>query len=696
METMSRNTLAVVSNPPAGLRRGLSSSPNFNGAGQRPKSSLPAGHNAIKVSSKPPSSSNNLGLLGPICWRLPPVTPGDYVEKQSEQERGCLLLADRPLRNSDSSQTWSSEENDSSDVEGAENEGSSSSGKELKGGKSGEQIEETEPVLRDTAEERLKDVSPLKVIVITAGATYSLALLQNFINKEPEYTLTQRAKKVIFHLIRRIPKVKRMVEVERKKVQIKLEDDMNKFTASMDVYNQLPMQGRSSSEILKEAEIYLDLGDCDWEAGSLSGCVYNADKEVTKLVTQIYGMSAWSNPLHPDVFPGIRKMEAEIVQMGIRMFHGGPNACGTMTSGGSESLLLVCKAYRDYAREVKGILHPEILIPASGHAAFDKAAQLYRMRLTRVPLDPVTMKVDIKAYKRAITKNTCLLLGSAPGFPHGVIDDIMQIAALGLKYDIPVHVDACLGGFIVAFMDKAGAPLAPFDFRVKGVTSISADTHKYGYAPKGSSLILYSDPKYRQHQFSIATEWPGGLYASPTLAGSRPGGLIAACWASMMFYGESGYVEATKKIVAIHRYIEKGLREIDGIRIMGKPDACIVAFDSPIFNIYMVSDFMSKKGWHLSPLQFPPGIHLTITYLHTREGVAKQFLDDIREAVAEIKKNPGAYTEGSTVVYGTTASIPDRSLVSEITGIFLDSLYSLKQTDGQNLKEVSNGNHNKA
>nr|CAG4648625.1 EOG090X051L [Polyphemus pediculus] len=264
------------------------------------------------------------------------------------------------------------------------------------------------------------------------------------------------------------------------------------------------------------------------------------------------------------------------------------------------------------------------------------------------------------------------------GFPHGVMDPVEEIAALGLKYDIPVHVDACLGGFVLAFMEDAGYSIPRFDFRVKGVSSISTDPHKYGYTPKGSSIILYSDPKYRQHQFFVATEWPGGIYASPTLAGSRPGGLIATCWAAMMYYGRSGYVEATKKIVETQRFIENELRQIRGLRVMGTPEACVVAVDSPEFNIYRLSDAMAKKGWSLNPLQFPSSIHLCVTYLHTREGVAQRFVDDVREIVAEIMLDPKANVGGSAAVYGMAQSIPDRSMVGEIASIFLETMYTLK------------------
>nr|CAG4646217.1 EOG090X051L [Macrothrix elegans] len=533
-------------------------------------------------------------------------------------------------------------------------------------------------IIKNYVDFRLEDQSRLKLILITAGATYALARIQHFLSDD-ELTATERTKKFIFSYVRMIPMVKRKIEEEQGKARKTMTEDMNKCTKSLTVYSELPKLGKSAAEVLAEAKQYLDLGECDWKGGSMSGCVYNADQTVTQIATEVYGMSAWTNPLHPDVFPGIRKMEAEIVQMGINMFHGGPTACGTMTSGGSESLLLIVKAYRDYARNVKGIRNPEILIPYSGHAAFDKASQLYRMRLIRVPVDPKTHKADVRAMEKAITKNTCLLLASAPGFPHGVLDPVQEIAALGLKYDIPVHVDACLGGFVIAFMEEAGYPLPPFDFRVKGVTSISADTHKYGYAPKGTSIVIYSEPKYRLQQFFVATEWSGGVYASPTLAGSRPGGLIAVCWATMMYYGRKGYVEATKRIVETHRFIERGLRQIKGIRVMGNPEACIIGIEAVEFNnIYRVSDAMAKKGWHLSPLQFPSSIHICVTYLHTQEGVAKRFLDDMREVVAEIMTAPNAEVGGAAAIYGMAQSIPDRSVVSDIANVFLESIYEVK------------------
>ncbi|KAF7247361.1 Sphingosine-1-phosphate lyase 1 [Varanus komodoensis] len=389
----------------------------------------------------------------------------------------------------------------------------------------------------------------------------------------------------------------------------------------------------------------------------------------------VYEEFAWSNPLHPDIFPGLRKMEAEVVRMVCTLFHGGPNSCGTMTSGGTESIMLACKAYRDLAYE-KGIKYPEMLVPKSVHAAFDKAAHYFRIKIVHIPLTE-TMEVDVKAMRRAISKNTAMLVCSAPQFPHGVIDPVEEVAKLAVKYKIPLHVDACLGGFLIGFMERAGFPLQHhFDFRVDGVTSISADTHKYGYAPKGSSVVLYSDTKYRQYQFFIAPDWEGGIYASPTLAGSRPGGLIAACWATMMHIGENGYVEATKKIISTARYLESELRKIDIIFIFGKPEVSVISLGSNIFDIYRLSTALLSRGWNFNILQFPPSIHFCITLLHTKPGVADLLLKDIKECLFEIMKDPKAKTTGLGAIYGMAQTIPDRHMISEIAGSYLDCLYS--------------------
>uniref|UniRef100_A0A4X1TD34 sphinganine-1-phosphate aldolase n=1 Tax=Sus scrofa TaxID=9823 RepID=A0A4X1TD34_PIG len=423
---------------------------------------------------------------------------------------------------------------------------------------------------------------------------------------QPE-SLWSRFKKRCVKLIRKMPVIGRKIQDKLNKTKDDISKNMSFLKVDKEYVKALPSQGLSPAAVLEKLKEYSSL-DVSWQEGKASGAVYSGEKELTELLVKAYGDFAWSNPLHPDIFPGLRKIEAEIVRMACSLFNGGPDSCGCVTSGGTESILMACKAYRELAFE-NGIKTPEIVAPQSAHAAFDKAANYFGMKIIRVPLNKM-MEVDIRAMRRAISRNTAMLVCSTPQYPHGVIDPVPEVAKLAVKYKIPLHVDACLGGFLIVFMEKAGYPLEqPFDFRVKGVTSISADTHKYGYAPKGSSVVLYSDKKYRNYQFFVATDWQG------------------ACWAALMYFGENGYVEATKQIIKTTRFL--------------KAD-----------------------------------IHFCITLVHTRKRVAIQFLKDIRESVTQIMKNPKAKTTGMGAIYGMAQATIDRNLVAELSSFFLDSLFS--------------------
>uniref|UniRef100_A0A8C4WIM5 Sphingosine-1-phosphate lyase 1 n=1 Tax=Gopherus evgoodei TaxID=1825980 RepID=A0A8C4WIM5_9SAUR len=514
-------------------------------------------------------------------------------------------------------------------------------------------------------------IEPWQLIGSTFASTLVVVWLHGILF-QPE-SLTSRSKKWFFKTLRKLPFVGTIIQKQFNKALDDVASGLRFLNDGKGYIKALPAQGMSQPVLLEKMKEYSSM--VHWEDGKVSGTVYSGEEKLTHLLVKVYEEFAWSNPLHPDVFPGLRKMEAEVVRMACTLFNGGPNSCGVMTSGGTESILMACKAYRDLAYE-RGIKHPEILVPLSVHAAFDKAAHYFGLKIVHIPLTK-TMQVDVQAMRRAISKNTAMLACSAPQFPHGVMDPIAEVAKLALKYRIPFHVDACLGGFLIAFMQKAGFPLQhPFDFRVEGVTSISADTHKYGYAPKGSSVILYSDKKYRHYQFFVAPDWQGGIYASPTIAGSRPGGIIAACWATMMYMGEDGYVEATKKIISTARFIESGLRKIDNIQIFGKPEVSVISIGSDVFDIYRLSNLLSTRGWNLNVLQFPSSIHLCITQLHTKPGIAEQFLEDVRDCVLEIMKDPKAKTTGMGAIYGMAQSIPDRNMVSEISHAYLDCLYS--------------------
>uniref|UniRef100_A0A8K9WLI9 sphinganine-1-phosphate aldolase n=1 Tax=Oncorhynchus mykiss TaxID=8022 RepID=A0A8K9WLI9_ONCMY len=496
-------------------------------------------------------------------------------------------------------------------------------------------------------------LEPWQIIGATLISTLGAVWVKGFLFQQESMFSDSVMRHQCFRLIRKIPFVGAAIQTQLNKALDDMSVSLCTLKEGMNYTKQLPEQGLTQAEVLDRISEYETLNEVDWENGRVSGAVYWGDQTLTKLLVKVYGDFAWSNPLHPDIFPGVRKMEAEVVRMTCTLFNGGPNTCGTVTSGGTESILMACKAYRDMAYE-RGVKHPEIIAPVSVHAAFDKAANYFGMKLVHIPLDKNTLKVDVKAMRRAISKNTAMLVCSAPQFPHGIIDPIEEVGKLALKYNIPLHVDACLGGFLIVFMAKANYPLAPFDFRVKGVTSISADTHKYGYAPKGSSVILYSDKKYRHYQYFVAPDWQGGIYASPSVAGSRPGGIIAACWATMMHMGEDGYIKATKKIIDTARTIKTEIRKINGVFVFGDPEVSVVAIGSDVFDIFRLSNALTSKGWNLNMLQYPSSIHICCTVLHTHEGVAKQLISDIKEQVAVILKNPNEKTTGMVIVNADT------------------------------------------
>lgn len=512
--------------------------------------------------------------------------------------------------------------------------------------------------------------SPWQIVAITSSTVLGIVWLWNLLNHDE--SLLSRARKRFFKLARLVPAVQRKIDSEIAKINdgfVKEASQRGTFTTV------LPETGLKQNDILQKVDEYLSLGHYKWKDGFLSGAVYYYDPELVKLVTEVYGKASYTNPLHADVFPGICKMEAEVVRMTATLFNGGPEACGTMTTGGTESIMMACKAYRDYGRDSKGISKPNIVLPVTAHTAFDKSAKYFGMFTKTVPVNPETTEVDIKAMERAINKNTVMLVGSAPNYPYGTMDDIEAIAKLGKKYNIPVHVDGCLGGFLVIFMKRAGYHVKPFDFSVDGVTSISADTHKYGFTPKGSSVILYSRKLYLHYQYTVTTEWPGGVYGSPTVNGSRAGGIIAATWATMMNFGLDGYVESTKRIIDTARYIEAELRKIDNIYVFGTPATSVIAMGSKQFDIFRLSAELNSIGWNLNSLQFPSGIHICVTHMHTQDGIADKFVNDVRSKVALVMENPEKPVEGKMAIYGVAQTVPDRELIGDFTRCFIDSMY---------------------
>lgn len=404
--------------------------------------------------------------------------------------------------------------------------------------------------------------------------------------------------------------------------------------------------------------------------------MYHGDPDHIAFLNEAYAMTSQTNPLHSDLWPSIAKYEAEIVSMTAHMLgkDRAPSVCGTVTSGGTESILLAMKTHRDWARKDRGIHAPEIVAPSTAHAAFDKAAELFEMKLCKVPVGD-DFRADVAAMKSAITRRTVCVVGSAVSFPHGVIDPIQDLSELARERGIGFHTDACLGGFILPWAEKLGYPVPAFDFRLPGVTSMSIDTHKYGYAPKGTSVVLYRHAELRRHQYFKFTDWPGGLYFSPTFAGSRPGALSAACWAAMLSLGAQGYLDASRAILETGRTIREAISEIPELEVLGDP-LWVIAFGSPVLDIYRVLDFMSARGWNLNGLHKPPSVHLAVTLRHTLPGVADRFVQDLEDAVRHTKEHP-AESGGMAPVYGMANSLPVQGVVEDLLERYLDVLYEV-------------------
>jgi sphinganine-1-phosphate aldolase len=474
--------------------------------------------------------------------------------------------------------------------------------------------------------------------------------------------------------LRAVPAVRARIEGDYETLLSGLDPAMHPYRVEFPAAAQLPAEGRSRDSVLAELTTLRDREAGRWQAGRVSGAVYHGDPAYVDFLNQVYSLHSQSNPLHFDVWPSAAKFESEIVAMTARMLNGGPEACGTVTSGGTESILLAMKTYRDQARDRRGITAPEIVAPVTAHVAFDKAGQYFGIKVVRTPIDPAC-RADVAAVKRAINRNTVAVIGSAPGFPHGVVDPIAELAALAAERGIGFHTDACLGGFVLPWAEKLGYPVPGFDFHVPGVTSISADTHKYGYAAKGTSVVLYRDPALRHYQYFTATDWPGGLYFSPTLAGSRPGALSAACWAALVTTGEAGYMEATRQILAAADAIKRGLKEIPELRLLGDP-LWIIAFASDSLNVYLVLDQMTKRGWALNGLHRPAAVHIALTLRHAQPGLAEQFLADLRESVAYVQAHPDE-GGGMAPVYGMAATLPLRSVVADLLKRYIDLLYKV-------------------
>tara|TARA_Y100000389_G_scaffold203815_1_gene253599 strand:- start:3585 stop:5060 length:1476 start_codon:yes stop_codon:yes gene_type:complete len=432
-----------------------------------------------------------------------------------------------------------------------------------------------------------------------------------------------------------------------------------------ELFGKIKIMNKEFIEKLKSGDIHNN---------KISGVVYHGgQKHIDKLVDVFYEFSI-SNPLHPNLFPPVRNMEIDIINMVSSLFKGGTQCCGNVTYGGTESILLACLTYRDYFKNKHGICYPNIVAFDSVHPAFDKACHYFNIEIRKIKIQNHYQRTSYSSekvcsiIKSFVDSNTILLVGSAPSYPHGLIDSIVEIGKVAKERNIGFHIDACMGGFLIPFLDR----FKYINFELPGVTSISVDTHKYGYSLKGSSVLLFKNPSIKKFQHYINKNWSGGVYATPTLMGSKSGGLIASTWASLLYIGYNNYkeyaVDIQENLIFIINKLKRFATFYENVAIIGDPQLNIIAFkslDAKKFNIYLLVEEMKKMGWDLSVLHKPAAFHFCLTHLHTRE-ICEEFCKNMITCINNVLNIENTELNGTLALYGASSSIQGNLFVDEI------------------------------
>ena len=376
-------------------------------------------------------------------------------------------------------------------------------------------------------------------------------------------------------------------------------------------------------------------GDVDWQHGRAAVYVFNAGEDVLQVAREAYGLFQAENGLGPLAFPSVRSMEEDIVDIGLDLLHGPDGACGNMTSGGTESILLAVKACRDQAvSRGQDLTRANLVVPYSAHPAFDKACHYFGLQLRRVPVAS-DCRADVPGMAEAMDRDTLMLVGSAPCFPYGLVDPIEALSELAQSKDIWLHVDGCVGAYFLPFARMNGVDVPPFDFELPGVASISGDLHKYGYASKGASTVFHRTEEQREHQIFECADWPAGHMSTPTMAGTRPGGAIASAWAVVQYLGESGYREKARLVCAAREALTEGIERIPELCTYGEPNLSIMLYGSESLDPFALYGRMLKRGWFSGVVTDPRAIHLMLAPCHLE--VADEYLADLKACVSEVQ-----------------------------------------------------------
>lgn len=477
----------------------------------------------------------------------------------------------------------------------------------------------------------------------------------------------------------------------------------------MSALKSIPENGLSAEALREQLNSWSE-SDMNWKEGKFFGYIYYPGDAYYSVIKEAYAAYSVTNALNPAVFPSLKNMENEVVRMTATLLHGDAQVSGCMTSGGTESIFMAVKAAKEWAKKHKATRNPLMLLAETAHPAFCKAADTIELNYKLIKVDK-DFRMDLADLQKNISSDTILIVASAPSYPQGAIDPVKEIARMAKAAKCLCHVDACVGGFLLPFLKLEGIELPDFDFSVDGVTSMSADVHKYGYSAKGASVVLYKDPELRKGQFYIKTNWSGGIYGSPSFMGTRGGGPIAAAWTALNHIGTEGYRRMAKETYDETEYIKNAIRiELPELQILGDPQLTLFAIASDKVDVYEVADELEQLGWTINRQQLPASLHVLLNYIHVGKG--ELFVNDLKTAVrkarqfsvAHLKNNlqlsavkglrkllneeqfksltqrfsggEGPSSKRKAAMYGMMSELSGSGSLKELVMDFLDKLYS--------------------
>ena len=411
----------------------------------------------------------------------------------------------------------------------------------------------------------------------------------------------------------------------------------------------MPTKGWSADDVFEGLEA-MRTRDVRWREGRAFSLAYHAGPEALAVAEEAYRRFSGENALSTDAFPSLKQIQAEVVAMAGVWLGATPSSAGFMTSGGTESILMAVKAARDRLLAERQIRQPNMVMSTSAHAAFAKAGAYFGVEVRRVAVGS-DWRADVAAMQSRVDKNTVLIVGSAPQYPQGVVDDIVGIAKIATEAQINCHVDACMGGVTLAYLQRLGEKIAPWNLQVPGVSSISVDLHKFGYTSKGASVIMYASKHLRSYQGFVTDDWLGGVYGSSGVLGTKSGGSIASAWAVMHFLGDDGYLRLTRQAREATLQLASVIRSTPELVLRAEPESTLLCFgaqDPSALNVFAIADELAKRGWYVDRQTPPDSLHCTVNAIHHDK--IDWFARDLHESVAIALDQK---TSGSVGTYGT-------------------------------------------